>query len=69
MTGEFDLDVTFMPDQPVTLNGAPAPPALAQSDRPSLLPALQEDLGLKLEARRRTVDVLVIDRIERPSGN
>jgi len=51
------------------LNGAPAPPALAQSDRPSLLPALQEDLGLKLEARRRTVDVLVIDRIERPSGN
>ena len=69
LTGEFDLDVTFMPDQPVTLNGAAAPPALAQSDRPSLLPALQEDLGLKLEARRRTVDVLVIDRIERPSGN
>ena len=69
LTGDFDLDVTFMPDQPVTLNGAPAPPALSQSDRPSLLPALQEDLGLKLESRRRTVDVLVIDRIERPSEN
>ena len=30
---------------------------------------MQEDLGLKLDARRRTLDVLVIDRIERPSDN
>jgi len=69
LTGDYDLDVTFMPDQPVTLNGAAAPPSLSQSDRPSLLPAIQEDLGLKLESRRRDVDVLVIDRIERPSEN
>jgi len=27
----------------------------------------QEQLGLKLDAERETVDVLVIDRIERPS--
>jgi uncharacterized protein (TIGR03435 family) len=58
-----------MPDQPVVLNGAPAPAALAQSDRPPLLTALQEDLGLRLESRRREVDVLVIDHIERPSDN
>jgi uncharacterized protein (TIGR03435 family) len=69
LSGEFDVDVTFMPDQPVTLNGAAAPPSLSQSDRPSLFTAIQEDLGLKLEPRRRDVEVLVIDRIERPSEN
>src|SRR5689334_6876087 len=69
LMGEFDLDVTFTPDQPVTLNGDAAPPALSQSDRPAVLPAIEEDLGLKLETRPRTVDVLVIDRIERPSEN
>ena len=69
LAGEFDVDVTFMPDQPVTLNGGAAPPSLAQSDRPSLVTAIQEDLGLKLEARRRDVEVLVIERIERPSEN
>ena len=69
LTGEFDIDVTFMPDQPVQLNGGAAPPALAMADRPSLMTALQEDLGLKLEPQRRQVDVLVIDRIERPSEN
>jgi uncharacterized protein (TIGR03435 family) len=69
LSGDFDLDVTFTPDQPVALNGAAAPPSLSQSDRPPLLTAIQEDLGLKLETRRRDVDVLVIDRIERPSEN
>ena len=45
-----------------TLKVEPAP-------LPPLLTAIQEDLGLKLDARRRDVDVLVIDRIERPSEN
>jgi uncharacterized protein (TIGR03435 family) len=69
LTGEFDLDLTFMPDQPVRLNGGAAPPSLAMADRPALMTAMQEDLGLKLEAQRREIDVLVIDRIERPSEN
>lgn len=69
LAGDFDMDVTFMPDQPVRLNGGAAPPELAQSDRPPLMTAIQDDLGLKLDARRRDVDVLVIDRIERPSEN
>jgi len=30
---------------------------------------MQDDLGLKLDSRRRVVDVLVIDRIERPGEN
>jgi len=69
LAGEFDVDITFMPDEPVRMNGGPAPPALAMSDRPALTTAIQEDLGLKLETRRREVDVLVIDRVERPTEN
>jgi uncharacterized protein (TIGR03435 family) len=46
-----------------------APDALADRSLPPLSVALPEQLGLKLEPERAQVDVLVIDRIERPSAN
>jgi uncharacterized protein (TIGR03435 family) len=39
----------------------------AGSDKPSIFTAVQEQLGLKLEADRGQVDILVIDHVERPS--
>jgi uncharacterized protein (TIGR03435 family) len=37
--------------------------------RPSIFTAVQEQLGLKLEATRTVVEVLNIDQVERPSEN
>ena len=68
LTGAYDFDVEFTPDQMPNLpagglvNGAPLPAA----DGPSLFTALQEQLGLKLESSRGPVDVVVIESVERP---
>ena len=36
---------------------------------PYLIPALSEQLGLKLEGVKAPVDVLVIDHVDKPSAN
>ena len=43
--------------------GGPPP---RQSDSPSLMTALEEQLGLKLESTRGPVEILVIDSAELP---
>jgi uncharacterized protein (TIGR03435 family) len=48
--------------------GGPAA-AVNPGDEPVLFTALQEQLGLKLNPQRATLDVLVIDSIERPTEN
>jgi uncharacterized protein (TIGR03435 family) len=59
LEGPFDFEVTYAPEGP---NAAP-------SDAPSLFTALQEQLGLKLDPDKELVEVLVVQRIERPAGN
>jgi len=46
-----------------------APEDRPDADGPSLFTALQEQLGLKLAPGKGTVISLVIDHIEKPSGN
>jgi uncharacterized protein (TIGR03435 family) len=73
LTGVYDLDLTFTPDQVPkgrgdTPPGAPPLPPI-DPNGPSLFTALQEQLGLKLEPARAPVNVLVIDRAEQPTDD
>jgi uncharacterized protein (TIGR03435 family) len=50
--------------------GMPPPDAGAPDPNgKSIFTAIQEQLGLKLESAKGPVEVLVIDRLERPSEN
>jgi uncharacterized protein (TIGR03435 family) len=64
LTGPFDLDLQWAADP----SGAAAAPGQgAPPDDVSLFAAMQEQLGLKLEAKRAPVEVLIIDSAERPT--
>lgn len=45
------------------------PPQYRSDSRPDMITAVREQLGLELQATKGPVDVLVIDHMERPSGN
>jgi uncharacterized protein (TIGR03435 family) len=49
--------------------GGANPAASADSEPPSIFTVLQEELGLKLDSGKGPVEIIVIDHIERPSGN
>jgi uncharacterized protein (TIGR03435 family) len=66
LTGEFDLDLRYLPDQ-VPFVPPGAPPLPIDTNAPSLFTALQDQLGLKLESSRGPVDVLVIDSADKPT--
>ena len=68
LTGVYDFELSWTPDN---LQSTPpdGPPAAGISDAPSIFTALQEQLGLKLESQRGSVEFLVIDGVQRPSEN
>lgn len=74
LTGRYDLELIWTPDRlgPLPPN---APEAVLRAreaidpNGPALSTALREQLGLRLEARKDKVDVLVVDRVERPTEN
>ena len=57
LSGEYDFTLEWTQDQNVDVAG------------PSLVTALQEQLGLRLESARKPTPVLVIDHVERPSDD
>lgn len=65
LTGYYDYRLNWTPD--ATAVGEPH--ASEQATGPSLFTAVQEQLGLKLKAAKAPVEVLVIDRTEKPSAN
>ena len=72
LSGEYDVQLNFTPDSGPCRVGSDSQGGSVSTDPaglPSIHTALQEQLGLKLEPAKGPVDVLVIDRIERPSEN
>jgi uncharacterized protein (TIGR03435 family) len=63
LSGFYDLDLHWTPDTAAT----PGAPQVTPGEGVSLFAAMQEQLGLKLEAKRAPVEVLVIDSAERPT--
>jgi bla regulator protein blaR1 len=71
LAGSYDFTLKYTPE-----GGAPMPkgpdgadPAPSDAQAPSIFAAVQEQLGLKLEAQRGPVDLYIIDRVEKPSEN
>jgi uncharacterized protein (TIGR03435 family) len=75
LSGAYDMSLTWTPDQmPARPPGAPdGPPRVngveIDPNGPSIYTAVQEQLGLKLDAQRGPVTVFVIDRAEKPTEN
>jgi uncharacterized protein (TIGR03435 family) len=68
LTGTFAAVLSFSTEGvlPSAFPGVPPPP---DPDLPSFRDALREQLGLKLEAGRGPVDVLMIDSVQQPTEN
>jgi uncharacterized protein (TIGR03435 family) len=72
LAGLYDFTLKFafegrMPGIMGPLGALGGPPPAADPDAPSLSAAVQEQLGLKLEATRGPVEIVVIDKFEKPT--
>jgi bla regulator protein blaR1 len=59
LEGGFDFNLEWTPEE--------TPADLASA--PSIFTAIQEQLGLRLEARKERTEVIVIDHVEKPDAN
>lgn len=75
LTDVYDFKLQWNPDEGVAKlvqdewKAAAAQEASQSSDGPSLFAALQQQLGLKLQSGRGNIEVIVVDRVERPTKN
>jgi uncharacterized protein (TIGR03435 family) len=65
LSGRYDFDLEWSPDE--TQFDGNVPPR--NPDEPDLFTAMQQQLGLRLEAMKGPIDALVIDQVQKPSEN
>ena len=71
LAGRYDFTLNWTPDDS-QFGGMAAklpPPADNASPPPNLYTAIQEQIGLKLDATKAPTDVMVIDHVQKPSEN
>jgi uncharacterized protein (TIGR03435 family) len=70
LTGRYDFTLHYAPDaKPTAPGGGTSDDVASDPAGPSLFTAIQEQLGLKLEAKKDPLATVVIEHVERPSGN
>jgi hypothetical protein len=69
--GRFDFNLKWTPDdsQFGGMGAKIPPPTDSAAAPPGLYTAIQEQIGLKLDATKAAAEVLVIDHVEKPSEN
>jgi uncharacterized protein (TIGR03435 family) len=67
LTGHYDFDLTWAPDE--TQFGGDVPRAANDAPPLPLFEAIQQQLGLKLEATHGAVAAMVVDALQRPTEN
>ena len=68
LAGRYDFDLEWTPDE-TQFGGALGNPPITGDSKPGLFTAIQQQLGLRLEATKGPVAMLVIDQVQRPSEN
>ncbi|HWF47069.1 MAG TPA: TIGR03435 family protein [Bryobacteraceae bacterium] len=76
LSGRYEFTLQWTPDTNqmpiagmVAPGGGPEAATAPESNGPSLVTAIREQLGLRLESQKAPMDVLVITHAEKPSGN
>jgi uncharacterized protein (TIGR03435 family) len=67
LRGRYDFDLSWTPD--ATQFGGLGLAGTAESTKPDLFTALQQQLGLRLEATKGPIETLVIDGARKPDNN
>lgn len=67
LTGRFDYTLNWDPTSTSLSANPDAPPP--DTSKPTIFTAVQEQLGLRLEAGKAPADVVVLDHVDHPSAN
>lgn len=70
ISGKYDFSLDWTPDESQFRDrSGMSTSSNARAEPPDLYTAIRQQLGLKLESAKAPVEVLVIDRVEKPSDN
>ena len=65
LSGTFDFDLEWTRNEPSAVGST----GVEESSGPDFAEALREQLGIKLESRKRPMKMPLIDHVERPDAN